>query len=58
MRFYNKYRNGIFTEADYSMPIIHKFGTGGGNTPLVLSDDCDGISTGTRRNYPGGGCRH
>ena len=37
MRFYNKYRNGIYTEAEYSMPVIAKYGTGGGNTPLVMA---------------------
>ena len=36
MRFYNKYRNGIYTESQVSMPVIAKFGTGGGNTPLVM----------------------
>lgn len=28
--------SSLWTEADYSMPVIAKFGTGGGNTPLVI----------------------
>lgn len=54
MRFYNKYRNGIYNEAEYSMPVIAKYGTGGGNTPLVLDGISDGNRTGKCRNYPGG----
>ena len=41
MQFYNKYRNGIYTPSDYCMPVIAKYGTGGGNTPLVVQTVTD-----------------
>ena len=35
-KLYNKYRHGIFEEQEYSMPVISRWGTGGGNMPIVL----------------------
>ena len=50
MQFYNKYRNGIYTLSNYCMPVIAKYGTGGGNTPLVLQDVTGTLSPG---GHPG-----
>ena len=36
MRFYNIYRHGMYEEAQYSMPVIARYGTGGGNIPIVM----------------------
>lgn len=36
LTLYNKYRHQTFEEQEYSMPVISRFGTGGGNMPIVL----------------------
>lgn len=33
---FNKARNDVWEESDVCMSIIARFGTGGGNTPIVL----------------------
>lgn len=35
-KLYNQYRRDQWTESSYSMPVIARFGTGGGNMPIVL----------------------
>lgn len=35
-KLYNKYRHGIFEEAEIAMPVIQRYGTGGGNVPIVV----------------------
>lgn len=38
---FNKALNDLWVESDVSMSIISRFGTGGGNTPIILEEDDD-----------------
>ena len=42
-KLYNKYRHQRYEEQEYSMPVIARFGTGGGNMPIVLESNQDGV---------------
>ena len=35
-RVFNKAKNDIWVETDVCMSIIARFGTGGGNTPIII----------------------
>ena len=35
-KLYNKYRHQRYEEQEYAMPVIARYGTGGGNMPIVL----------------------
>lgn len=39
IKLYNQIKRDQWGEFEYSMPIIARFGTGGGNTPIVLVTD-------------------
>lgn len=52
-RFYNQVRRYWFREDDYSMPVIARFGTGGGNSPIVITYADDIQSDDSQRRLQG-----
>jgi hypothetical protein len=38
-KLYNQYRRDQWAEMEYSMPVIARYGTGGGNMPIVLESN-------------------
>ena len=51
---YNKAKNDQWEESDVVMAIIARFGTGGGNTPIVI--EYEGDSSGSIQPCDSGGC--